>query len=600
MRNAAIAQPEWRPTVRARRWRNRVIAVLTILTLVALAAVAGVTYMFYRQAIADLVLERDRQVAFLSAVRLRDEVGRLSEELVSAARARSLRSTDRELQTRALNAAANRLKIFDGGVAFLDTFGRVRVTVPQRPELLNSDWSGRDFFRNLLTTPTPAYYSNAVTIGPQQPSVVVVSVPVQGENNEMVGVLAGMFRLGEPRVSSFYAAIVRLRIGGNGSTYIVDGNGTILYDSSYTRVGQQIDRSMFANKDMQGTALHTRDAAGNNIVLAYAPVPGTDWTLVTEDDWASASRAFTRYAGILLGLLALGMVLSVAGVTLLLRGAHTEQQEQDQGEQETRIMRQIRQRIIPRQLPMLADWDLAVHYRPTRAVGGDFYDCRLLPDGCLMIFLGSVAERGVAAAHLLATARAALRGAADQSLEPGAALEHANRMLCPELSPDVSVACLYGILDPATGELAYANAGFNVPYRVEDDTITEGYEPDPPLGLELGMEYHQNYLTMRPGECAVFYSNGLIAAPNATGKGFGSERLKDVLLRTARDAQAIAAALRSELATFIGEDAQQEEDITLLVLEHRASDKAAAQATALRKRERTGNTPFSPDTEVDL
>ena len=293
---------------------------MTILTLVALAAVAGVTYLFYRQAVADLVLERDRQVAFLSAVRLRDEVGSLSEELVNAARARSLRSTDRELQTRALNVAANRLKIFDGGVAFLDTFGRVRVTVPQRPELLNSDWSGRDFFRNLLTQPT-SYYSNAVTIGPNEPSVVVVSVPVLGENNEMIGVLAGMFRLGEPRVISFYAAIVRLRIGGSGNTYIVDGNGTILYDSAYVRVGQQIDRSMLANKDMQGTALHTCDAEGNNIILAYAPVPGTDWILITEDDWALASRSFTRYAGILLGLLALGMILPVAGVGLLLRGA---------------------------------------------------------------------------------------------------------------------------------------------------------------------------------------------------------------------------------------------------------------------------------------
>ena len=31
----------------------------------------------------------------------------------------------------------------------------------------------------------------------------------------------------------------------------------------------------------------TRDAEGHDIVAAYAPVPGTRWTLVSEDDWAA-------------------------------------------------------------------------------------------------------------------------------------------------------------------------------------------------------------------------------------------------------------------------------------------------------------------------
>ena len=173
-------------------------------------------------------------------------------------------------------------------------------------------------------------------------------------------------------------------------------------------------------------------------------------------------------------------------------------------------------------------------------------------------------------------------------------------MLSPELGPDASVACLYGILDPASGELSYANAGFNMPYRIEEDTITEGYEADPPLGIELETEYHQNYLTMRPGECVVFHSTGLISAASANGRAFGPERLKDVLLRTARDAEAITAAVRTELITFTGEDQPRDEDITLLAVEHRASDKAAAQAAALPQALSRATRPLLPDADIDL
>ena len=55
--------------------------------------------------------------------------------------------------------------------------------------------------------------------------------------------LAGLFRLGESRVSAFYASIVRLRLPGTGNTYIVDKAGQIIYDSGYQRTGQTIDLS---------------------------------------------------------------------------------------------------------------------------------------------------------------------------------------------------------------------------------------------------------------------------------------------------------------------------------------------------------------------
>lgn len=592
---------ELRPAMRRRvtqrqQWRTRLIAGMTILTLLALGGLATAAYLFYRDAASDLVVENDRQVAFLSAVRLKDEMLKFTAELDAVARSRDFLARDPEIQGRALSNAANRLKIFDGGAVFMDSFGRVLMTEPPRSEFVGNDWSDRDFFRSQLQVSGP-FFSNATTVGPNEPAVIVVSVPVLGENSELVGVLAGMFRLGEPRVSSFYAAIVRLRIGGSGNTYVVDGNGKILYDSGYTRIGQSMNMSRYAQADLPGTAEHTRDEENNDIIEAYAGVPGTDWVLITEDDWAIATDSFRRNFSVLVVLLALGMLLPTFGVALLLRGQRAEITAQDQAEQEARIMRQIRQRIIPRHLPLLPGWDTAVYYQPTSFVGGNFYDCRLLPNGDLMLFIGDVAERGVPAAHVLATARAALRSSACQILMPASALEHANKLLAPELGPDSAVACLYASLHPPTGSFRYANAGFSSPLLIREGVTFELQGKDSPLGMSLDVDFHEQEVILQPGDCVAFYSESLIEAHKPGGAVFGLERLKVVLASSQPQAGALTNNVREELLAFVGDEWQQEDDVTLFVLEHKLTNEPSTPLASARDE---ANTPFSADTEIDL
>lgn len=589
-----------------RRWRTRVIAAVTILTLVALGGLAATAYIFYSKAASDLIVETDRQVAFLSAVRLKDEMLKFATELDAVARSNDFSATDPAQQRRALTSAASRLKIFDGGAVFMDSFGRVRMTEPERTELNGNDWSDREFFRKQLQLPG-AYFSNATTLGPNEPAVVVVSVPVLGDNSELIGVLAGAFRLGEPRISSLYAAIVRLRIGGSGNTYVVDGNGKILYDSGYTRFGDVMDMTRYAKAELRGSADHTRDEQNNDIIEAYAEIPGTDWVLITEDDWAIATDSFRRNFSVLVLLLALGMILPTAGVALLLRGQRTEASEQDQIEQEARIMREIRQRIIPRQLPMVPGWDTAVYYQPTALVGGNFYDCRLLPNGNLMLFIGDVTERGVPAAHVLATARAALRSSACQTLMPAGALEHANKLLCPELGPGSTVACLYAILDPATGSFSYANAGFTAPQLVREGAVIELKGQNSPLGLRLDVDFHEEEFILRPGDCIALYTSGLVDAcgdpsePGRANTSFGQDRLRVVLASSLSRAHAMVNSVREELQAFTGENWRQEDDVTLLVLEHLPGDplNSPLALTGAASHEET-RLPFSSDTEIDL
>jgi serine phosphatase RsbU (regulator of sigma subunit) len=314
-----------------------------------------------------------------------------------------------------------------------------------------------------------------------------------------------------------------------------------------------------------------RDAAGNDIVAGHAPVPGTRWTLVTEDDWATVTSSIRQYARILLALLALGIVLPALGIGLLLREQNAAMLERERTEQEARITNLIQQKLLPKQIPVLPGWGLAVSYLPASTGRSDFHDFLVLPDGRLMIVIGDVTERGLPAANLMAMTRATCRGAARRQLPPCEALEYANVLLCSEMAEGQHVSCAYGILDPSSGELQLANAGFCKPILNANGSGAQLRPSGAPLGIALEARYDQDEMILRTGDTIVLFSEGLINARNTRGEMFGSARLTTVMERQTEGAQQVVESLLAALKDFTGRDTWQS-DITLIVLERSAGD----------------------------
>jgi hypothetical protein len=548
------------------RLRGLLIPAAMVLTAGILAGVALFTYLAYLRASTDLVVERDRQLTYLSAARLRDEVAKYAEVLTSFSRTPEISRGDVQARREALSRAQFRLAVFDGGVAVLDNFGKVQGAEPERPEILGQDWSGNDFFRETLIS-RDRYYSSAVRIGPDGVPVVVVAVPLLGDNDEFLGVLAGMFRLGESTVSAFYASLVRLRIGQTGDTLLVDGNGQVLYDSGYALVGQTWDVARFPGFGPQGGAARLQDADGNDVIAAYATVPGTQWTLVTEDDWSSATRPFRRYGNALLVLLALALILPLGGTILLLRKQEADLADRQSKAEEARVSRAIRHRLQPKQVPMMPGWSLAAHYQPASEAGGDFHDFMLLPDGQLMLVVGDVAGAGLSGAQVMATARTSFRGAAQRMLAPAEALEYGNELLYPEAADDMSVACMVVVLEPESGRARYANAGFVPPLHRENGGTTQLHAPGPPLAVHLNARYEEWNVNIGEGEYLFLFSDGLANARDPQGKMFGVDRLRALLAQRDGDAQAVVAAVLTELREFTGKRWTPQDDLTMLVVE---------------------------------
>jgi serine phosphatase RsbU (regulator of sigma subunit) len=147
------------------------------------------------------------------------------------------------------------------------------------------------------------------------------------------------------------------------------------------------------------------------------------------------------------------------------------------------------------------------------------------------------------------------------------------------------VTCFYAILDPKSASLTYANAGHDLPYLHR--TSAEAQEmraTGMPLGLMPGMGYEQKQSTLKAGEGALFYSDGIVEAHSPKGEMFGFPRLKELVAKYGKQGS-LGDLLLEELYTFTGggEEWEQEDDITLLTLRRSAALSWISEKAVCRK-----------------
>jgi serine phosphatase RsbU (regulator of sigma subunit)/anti-sigma regulatory factor (Ser/Thr protein kinase) len=280
-------------------------------------------------------------------------------------------------------------------------------------------------------------------------------------------------------------------------------------------------------------------------------------------------------------------------VAQLVRQQQAEAQERQRIEQELQVARLIQHTLLPKSVPEVEGWHLAAHYRPARAVGGDFYDFIELEDGRLGLVVGDVTDKGVPAALVMATTRSVMRAAAARLSSPGEVLERANNQLCPDIPANMFVTCLYAVLEPDSGRVVYANAGHDLPYQRTGDEVLELRARGMPLGLMPGMQYEEQETQLGPGDTVLFYSDGLVEAHNPQRDMFSFPRLRELMAHyRASTADEVVDFLLEQLAEFVGPGWEQEDDITLVTL-HRAAN--VARFTSFAGQMLAGDSAGEPD-----
>ncbi len=217
-----------------------------------------------------------------------------------------------------------------------------------------------------------------------------------------------------------------------------------------------------------------------------------------------------------------------------------------------------------------ARFDMDALMIPARQIGGDFFDFFKMDNDHLFFAVGDVSGKGMPAALFMALGKSlckscALRGEHDI----GAIINRSNREISRDNPEMLFITLFAGILNLATGELRFCNAGHDQPFllrRGEPPHSLKGVG-GPPLCIVEDFDYPEDSVQLKPGDMLCVITDGITEAMTAEGDVMGRARAEEVLAGLANDISAHTAtkALHDAADDFVaGADAS--DDLTILAV----------------------------------
>jgi serine phosphatase RsbU (regulator of sigma subunit) len=226
----------------------------------------------------------------------------------------------------------------------------------------------------------------------------------------------------------------------------------------------------------------------------------------------------------------------------LARYADELRQKNEQLEADLQLASEIQLAFLPQQYPALprgVDPQRSAlrffhAYKPTGAIGGDFFDVLALSDTQAGLFICDVMGHGVRAALVTAILHALVQEQAALAGQPGRFLAEINRGLRAALArtrTPLFASAFHLVADVATGRMRYAGAGHPSPLHVRRAAgVVEplqfgGDRAGPALGLFEDAEFPENESELAGHDLVMLYTDGIYEVADANGVEFGKERV---------------------------------------------------------------------------
>ncbi|NSC20820.1 serine/threonine-protein phosphatase [Streptomyces albus subsp. chlorinus] len=235
---------------------------------------------------------------------------------------------------------------------------------------------------------------------------------------------------------------------------------------------------------------------------------------------------------------------------------------------EHRVSETFRRALTPPVQALKPPWiSVSTAYVPSESgVGGDWYKCRELPDGRVLLAVGDASGHGVEAASRALQQRSALAGLAYTDENAAQLATALGEVVYYDYygSLDTTATCVVGHLHPRARVFSWASAGHPAPVLVRDG------EPrllEAEHGLMLGVlpdaEYKINTTQLRHGDLLLLYTDGVIER-----RGMDLDTGAEALLEAVRTCTARAGpgpeATDCMVETLLGPGA--EDDATILAV----------------------------------
>jgi serine phosphatase RsbU (regulator of sigma subunit) len=192
-------------------------------------------------------------------------------------------------------------------------------------------------------------------------------------------------------------------------------------------------------------------------------------------------------------------------------------------------------------------FELAAHFTPAREISGDFYDWYHSAPDRLNITLGDVMGKGLQASLMMATARAALRGAA--RIEPmDVGITQAAEVMSAALEVNHAyVTVFHCAFNLRSGQIQYIDAGHGHARLLRGATGQEVLpERSAPIGIFPDTQFLIGKASLNPGDTLVVFSDGLldlrpdlatkdVLLPYDARRASTAQEMVDILAHGARD-----------------------------------------------------------------
>jgi len=206
---------------------------------------------------------------------------------------------------------------------------------------------------------------------------------------------------------------------------------------------------------------------------------------------------------------------------------HLSPEQQRALEHDLELAARIQKRLLPKQDLRFAGWQVRYHYQPLGPVSGDYCDALTSEDGdpSLLVLLGDVSGKGVAASMLMAHLNAMFRSLSGFSMPVSQMMDRANRLFC-ESTLASHFATLVCLRAHSPGEVEISNAGHTRVALVCGGELSMLEPGDLPLGMFATSTYSSREDRLQAGDSILIYSDGLSEAQNPRGAEYGEARLK--------------------------------------------------------------------------
>ncbi len=237
-------------------------------------------------------------------------------------------------------------------------------------------------------------------------------------------------------------------------------------------------------------------------------------------------------------------------------------------QQELDVSSNMQKSILPTVFPESEKYEIQASMTPAREVGGDFYDVIRLKNNTIGLVIADVSGKGVPAALFMMICRTLMKSVAIGLHSPEKVLREANTILLEENESCMFVTVFYAVFDPESGRLCYANGGHNPPVRIKAGGGSEllPVESGIALGVAPDATFHEQEITLAPGDALLLYTDGVTEAMNEKGELFGEQRLLSAMSAVAAEqSRQLTKQLITEVLRF-ADTAPQADDITCLSL----------------------------------